>query len=117
MASTTETGAAVADLELARGHHLIAGGKAFDDLHPALAARADHHLGELHLAVDDLEHELAVALRHDRLLGHGQGIFLELQQNRHPREQAGTETLILCSAPAPRTRRLRPATSRRGSMA
>ncbi len=94
MASTMETAHAVADLELAGGHHLIAGGKAFDDLDPALAARAGHHLGELHLAVDDLEHELAVALRHDRLLRHAQGVFLELEEHRHPREQARTQTLI-----------------------
>ncbi len=39
--------AAVADLELARGHHLVAGGEPLDDLDAALAARAGHHLGQL----------------------------------------------------------------------
>jgi len=48
MALTMDT-ACVADLELARRHHLVAGGKPFDDLHPALAARADHDFVSLTL--------------------------------------------------------------------
>src|SRR6187551_2954268 len=46
------------------------------------------------LAVHDLEHELAVALGHDRLLRHAQGILLELQQHRHSREQPRAKPLI-----------------------
>ena len=93
--STTETALPSRILSWPAVTTSIAGGEPLDDLDAALAARAGHHLGELHLAVDDLEHELAVALRHDRLLRHAQGVLLELQEHGHPREQAGAQTLIL----------------------
>src|SRR4029078_6461104 len=88
-------GAAVPDLELAGSNHLVARGQTFDDLDAALAPRPGPDLGKLGLALDDLEHELALALRHDGLLRHAQGILLELEQHRHPREQPWPEPLVV----------------------
>src|SRR6476620_9983622 len=87
-------GAAVPDLELAGGHHLVARGKPLDDLDATLAPCAYLYLGELRLAVDDLEHELTLALRHDGLLGDAQGILLELEKHGHPREQPRPQPLV-----------------------
>src|SRR5918996_6600958 len=65
---------AVADLELARGHHLVLGAEPFGDLDHTFAP--DPHLdpGQRRLAVDHAEHELVLALRHERLLGHLDGV-------------------------------------------
>ena len=92
---TIDDGAAVADLELARGDHLVADGKPVDDLDAAFAPCPGHHLGEHHLAVDDLEHVLGVALRDDGLLGHAQGIFFQLQEHGHAGEETRAQALIL----------------------
>src|SRR5918994_4120624 len=58
---------AVADLELTRGHHLVLGAEPFDDLDHAFAPDPHLDLGQRRLAVDHAEHELLLALRHERL--------------------------------------------------
>src|SRR5665809_172723 len=73
----------------------VANTEPLDHFGAAFAARADHDLGQLRLAVDDLEHVMAVALRHNPLLAHAQSVFLALQQDRHAGEQARSQTLIL----------------------
>src|SRR6185295_587910 len=85
----------VADLHLAGGHHGVAGGEAVADLGAALEALADGHLGEDGLALDDLEDELVLADRHDRLLGHQDGGRDGVVDQRDAGEQAGAQPLVL----------------------
>src|SRR4051812_24180336 len=76
LAANDADGAAVADLELAGGHDHVARLEPGDDLDLAVAALTRLDLHARGLVVDDLEHVLLGALRHERLLGHDDRIHL-----------------------------------------
>src|SRR5262249_13447199 len=92
---------AVVDLELSGGHHGVAGSETLADLGAALEALADRDLDERGLPVDDLEDELVLAERHDRLLrdqdGGGNGVVDEGDAG----EEAGAQALVLVGQRGP----------------
>src|SRR5687768_13325278 len=76
-------------------HDDVADGHAVDDLRFAVAPLPDVHLGANRAVVDDLEQELVVALRHQRLLGHDQRVGDVLGDQSDAGEHSRTQGRIL----------------------
>src|SRR5688572_10799762 len=85
----------VAQPLLSCGHHDIAHRDAFGDLRLAVAPLTDVDLHAHRTVVDDLEQELLVALRHERLLRDDERFGEVFRDQTDAREHAGPQARIL----------------------